>query len=135
MRAFVVAESNNEIVNLIEVDDLSFVPGKNLRLVECDPGYDIGDLHSKVTGFVKKPVVRNVPDEITPYQARMALNQAGLRDTVELALANAPLEVRDAWQYGLTVYRTSPMIAALAASLGLNDAAVDALFIAASQIE
>lgn len=135
MRAFIVSDKNNEIVNLIEVDDLSFAPGKNLRLVEADPRFDIGDFHSKNEGFVKKPSVMTVPSEITPYQARMALNRAGLRKAVETALAAAPIEARDAWEHGLTVYRNSPMLAALAAGLGMRDEAIDALFIAAAQIE
>ena len=78
------------------------------------------------------PSVSSVPISVSPYQARRALNAAGLREAVETAVASASYEVRDAWEYALTVERASPMIAALAAALGLSETQVDDLFIAAA---
>ena len=74
----------------------------------------------------------SVPSAVSPYQARRALNAAGLRDAVEAAVAAASYDVKDAWEYALTVERSSPMIAAVASALGLTNAQVDALFVAAA---
>lgn len=75
-----------------------------------------------------------VPPRVTPYQARKALSDAGIRQQVEAAVAASPLEVQDAWEYATTVERNSPMIAALAAGLGLTDNQVDELFRSAALI-
>ncbi|MGE0022748.1 MAG: hypothetical protein AB7S70_03850 [Hyphomicrobium sp.] len=73
-----------------------------------------------------------VPQVVTPYQARRALNAAGLRDAAEAAIAAAGYDVRDAWEYALTIERSSPFVAALAPALGLSDTQIDALFVAAA---
>ncbi|MGE0024329.1 MAG: hypothetical protein AB7S70_11940 [Hyphomicrobium sp.] len=73
-----------------------------------------------------------VPQAVTPYQARRALDAAGLRDAAEAAIAAADYDVRDAWEYALTIERNSPFIAALAPALGLSSEQIDALFIAAA---
>ena len=80
-----------------------------------------------------------VPATVTRFQGRQALRNAGLFDQVEL-LVNDPAtteEVRTRWE-DLTVFeRSSPFIAALAPLLDppLSEAEIDALFIAAAQIE
>lgn len=86
-----------------------------------------------VAGVVWPPLAV-VPAAVSPYQARQALTNAGLRDLVEAAVAAAPEAVRDAWEYGLEVRRDSPMIAALAQALGLTAAQLDQLFVQAGAI-
>jgi hypothetical protein len=79
------------------------------------------------------PVPR-VPPVVTPYQARVAINAAGLRPAAEAAVAAADQNVKDAWEYGVEVRRDSLFIAAMQGGLGLSDEQLDALFIAASQV-
>jgi len=83
-----------------------------------------------ITPYVAPPTP--IPTSVAPYQARRALNAAGLRSAVEAAVAAASYDVQDAWEYALVVERSSPMIAALAASLGLTETQVDDLFIVAA---
>lgn len=73
-----------------------------------------------------------VPRSVTPYQARQALNAAGLRAAAEAAIASAPQEIQDAWEYALTIERNSPFIAAVSGALGLSDQQIDALFVTAA---
>lgn len=80
------------------------------------------------------PTTPEVPQSVTPYQARVALSNAGLRTQTETAISNSDQSVRDAWEYGTTVERDSPFILGISTILGLTDAEVDALFIAAGQI-
>lgn len=73
-----------------------------------------------------------VPNSVTPRQIRRALSAAGLRATVEAAIAAAPQDVRDDWDFAIEVRRDWPMLNAMATDLGLSSEQVDALFTAAA---
>lgn len=75
-----------------------------------------------------------VPASVSAFQARAALRGANLLDTVEATVAAAPPIVQDAWEYAIAFERRSPTIAALAAAIGLDDAALDDLFRTAATI-
>ena len=81
------------------------------------------------------PPAPYIPYTVTPFQAKAALLQAGLLDTVKAAIAAASPIAQLAWSDATEFTRDSPTIAALSAQLGLTSAQVDALFVAASQIE
>lgn len=85
------------------------------------------------TPYVAPPA--QVPGTVTPFQAKAALLQSGLLDTVKAAIASAPPLVQLAWTDATEFTRDSPTIAALSAQLGLTSEQVDDLFIAASAIE
>lgn len=80
-----------------------------------------------------------VPAIVSMRQARLALLSAGLLANVDAAIAALPSPQREAaqidWEYATEVRRASPLIAALGPALGLTDAQIDALFIAAAVIE
>lgn len=87
---------------------------------------------------VVEPVHKvTVPQEVTRFQARAALYNAGLLESVEayIAQVDTPMLVKLAWADAQTFSRTSDMIVSVAAGLGLTDAQIDALFIAAAVIE
>ncbi len=71
---------------------------------------------------------------VTMRQARLALLDADLLDAVEAAVAAAPRAVQIEWEYATQIERASPLVGAIAAGLDLDDAALDALFLAAAQI-
>lgn len=75
------------------------------------------------------------PQQVTPYQARVAINNAGLRASVEAAVAAADQNVKDAWEYATVIERQSPFIIAMGAALGLSEAQINGLFLEASQVE
>ncbi|MBR0568356.1 hypothetical protein J5J83_19720 [Azoarcus sp. L1K30] len=77
-----------------------------------------------------------VPRAVTRFQARAALAQAGLLGGVEAYMSGLPTTdiARLAWQDASEFVRASPTIAGMQQVLGLTDADVDALFIAASVI-
>lgn len=64
----------------------------------------------------------------TPRQARLALAAAGLLSAVETYIASADQAVQIDWEYASRYQRTYGAIADAATALGLDDAAVDALF-------
>lgn len=76
-----------------------------------------------------------VPQEVSRFQAKEALRQAGLlpqADAVVAASNNATLQ--NAWANANSFKRNSPGINALAPAIGLDDAGLDALFTAAAGI-
>lgn len=73
-----------------------------------------------------------VPSPVSPKQIRLALNAAGLRASVESAVASAPQSVQDTWEYATSIERNDPVLSAMAAALELTSAQVDDLFRAAS---
>ena len=83
-------------------------------------------------------VVEPIPTEVTMRQARLALHAAGKLTAVNAAIAALPDPPKTAalieWEYSSTVRRESQFVAMLGPALGLDSAALDALFIAASKL-
>lgn len=79
-----------------------------------------------------------VPKSVTMRQARLALLQAGLLDDVDVAIAALPSPQKDQaqieWEYSQEVFRDKELVQILAPSLGLDDAALDQLFITAAAL-
>ena len=84
------------------------------------------------------PVAINaVPQVVSKFQAKAALRGAGLLSQVETLMADPaadPLAVL-AWTDAQEFRRTSPTVLSMGAALGLDDAALDALFTTAAGIE
>lgn len=85
---------------------------------------------------VLPPEPTAVPQEVTMRQARLALHAAGKLTAVNAAISALPDPPKTAalieWEYSSTVRRDSQFVAMLGPALGLDSAALDALFVAAS---
>lgn len=68
------------------------------------------------------------PSPVTPLQIRRALNASGMRNMVEAALASAPQDARDAWDYATEVRREDATLNFMAAALGMTPTQIDELF-------
>ena len=73
-----------------------------------------------------------VPASVSPRQARLAIESAGLTAQVEAAVESAGTAARIAWDYALEVRRDDPLLVQLATALGLSDGDLDQLFVAAA---
>lgn len=137
MRAHII--DGGIVVNTIEVDSLDFMPG----LVAAVAGEGIGWSYDGQT-FTPPPTPPSQPPQVPPAvskaQGKTALINAGLWPAVLAAVA----AIEDATQRQLaevalhdtaTWERTSPTLNALAYGLGMDDAQLDALFVAASQVQ
>ena len=84
------------------------------------------------------PVTPAVPTVVTMRQARLALLQAGLLGTINSAVATMTGAEGDAarvtWEFSTEVRRTDPLVAQLAAQLGLDDAVLDDMFTKAAAL-
>lgn len=82
------------------------------------------------------PAVR-IPTLVSRFQARAALAAAGYFEAIDKFMAALPrTDIRRlAWEDATDFDRTSTTLAAMQQMLGLSDAQVDALFVAAAAIE
>ncbi len=84
------------------------------------------------------PAPPGVPQAVTMRQARLALLGAGILSSIDAAIDAMPSPQKEAarieWEYSQEVHRDQPLVLALAPALGLTDAQIDALFIAASAL-
>lgn len=83
-------------------------------------------------GSQRGTIPETVPASVSRFQARRALKDAGVFDTVEAAISQADEFTQDAWADAQEFRRDSALIVMLGESLQLN---LDALFIAAAKIE
>ena len=79
-----------------------------------------------------------VPSSVTMRQARLALLGAGLLASVDAAIDSLPSPQKEAarieWEYATEVQRSYGLVPMMGAALGLDDAALDALFIEAAAL-
>ena len=84
------------------------------------------------------PPPSDVPQAVTMRQARLALLAANMLTTVNTAIAGMPGAEGEAarieWEYAQEVRRDSALVQSLIPALGMNDAAIDALFTAAAAL-
>lgn len=91
---------------------------------------EIAQLEQKDASFA----FNQSPSTVTMRQGRLALLQAGLLAQVQSIIDTQGEAEKIEWEYAQTIDRDSPLVAALAAALSLDDAALDALFISASNL-
>jgi len=82
--------------------------------------------------------IPKVPMQVTMRQARLALKNAGKLALVGPAIAALPQSQREAaeieWEFSSVVERNRPFVVSLGTILGLDGAAMDALFISAEKL-
>lgn len=70
-----------------------------------------------------------VPQSISAWQIRKALNQMGLRATVEAAVAaSGDQDLIDGWEFAGEFLRNDPLVVGMGTALGNTAAEMDALF-------
>lgn len=133
MRAHII--ENGLIINTIVVESLDFMPGLIAAVGDEGSGwtYD-GRIFSPPS-----PLPPVVPESVTRSQGKMALLHAGLLQQVEAFIetiedADLQMMARIAFTDAGIWERSSPALNALAYGLGLDDLALDTLFIAAAEV-
>lgn len=84
--------------------------------------------------FSRPTPAATVPLVVTMRQARLALLGGGLLQTVNDAVAAAGGVAAIEWEYAQEVRRDWPTLIALQGAIGLSDAQIDALFVAAAAL-
>ena len=79
-----------------------------------------------------------VPQAVTMRQARLALLAAGKLAGVDAAIEALPepqrTQAQIEWEFASEILRASPLVEAMGAALGLDDAVLDALFVEAAAL-
>lgn len=75
-----------------------------------------------------------VPQSVSPRQIRQALTRAGLRASVEAAVAAGDQDTKDWYEFATFFERSNPVVAALGAALNVSDAQLDNLWILAATL-
>ena len=78
--------------------------------------------------------VNSIPSIISMRQARLALLQAGLLASVNLAISSGSEADKIEWEYAADVDRNSPLVQNMKAGLSLSDADLDNLFTLAASL-
>ncbi len=124
----------------IHAADPGFDPAlhaEGVKRYEID-GQFVDALGGKPTAAEIAAVMNPPPQVVDMAQARLALIAADLYHPVQDALAAMQGKEGDMarveWEYRTTVRRDSPLLVSLASALKLDDAKLDALFIAASKL-
>ena len=71
-----------------------------------------------------------VPTQITKLQAYSAMSAMGYTEAFDTFMSQNP-SAKLAWDLATVVERSNPLVSALASTLGLSDADIDTVFIAA----
>jgi hypothetical protein len=132
MRAHVI--NNGIVVNTVEVAALDVLPG----LVAASGNEGIGWSYDGSSFTPPAPTPEPIPQEVTMRQARLALLDAGLLSSVQTAINSlqepAKTKAQIEWDYSNALQRDNSFVSVLGSALGLNEAALDNLFIAASKL-
>lgn len=92
-------------------------------------------LIDKTTEDIAAWDAQHIPAPVSSLRFRLALLDAGMLDAVEGYIARAPRYVQLAWEFHGECEFDNPLVKAAAAALGVNDAALRALFAHAAATE
>lgn len=82
-----------------------------------------------------EPVPVVVPESVATHKMLIAMDAAGMLESVQALVNAVGGALKIAFDRAPQIHRASPMVAGMAAQLGLTSEQVDALFIAAAAIE
>lgn len=108
-------------------------------LVDVPEGFDLDQAHRFRYDIGSSQIVRRVPEKVTARQAVQALISANKLHLVQPAIDAIADPVQRAmvqaeWDKSQDFERARPTLIALAAAIGLDAAALDALFISAEDL-
>jgi len=120
----------NAVIRVDISDVTSFVPCApgNANYIRIQELVATGEL--VIASYVAPPAPPVT--QVTMRQARLALLAAGLLDDVEAMLAQADRAVQIEWEYAAVVDRSSALVQAIGAALGLSEQRIDELFVDAA---
>ena len=126
---------------LLTAPNFVYGPGFELKAESKDEYTDPVDgwvWADSLDAAMNHPQLRQQGTSITMRQARLGLLQAGLLGAVEAAIAALPEPQQSAarieWDYASEVQRHNGFVSELAPLLGLNEPALDALFMSVAAL-
>lgn len=90
-------------------------------------GYTLQGVQVHGNGLLR-PETASAGDAVSARQIRLALNQLGMRDAVEAAVAASSRDVRDYWEYSTELSRSHPLIEQMLPAIGVTSDQADAVW-------
>lgn len=126
---------NGRVANVI-VADAEFAA--SIGATQCPDHAGIGWSFDGATWTAPTEQAAPVPSAVSMRQARLALLQIGKLADVDVQIAALLSPAKEAaqveWEYATEVRRDSTLVKQLAPALGMDDAALDALFVQAATL-
>ena len=139
-----VASAQSDLSKAAEPQKSALDHAQQIRtaMAQCEAAIDAGGLTMTQAemdaAIAEEARVASIPRAVTMRQARLALLGAGLLSGVDSAISAMPEPTRSAakieWEYSQEVQRHNGFVAALGPALGMTDAQIDALFVAAAKL-
>lgn len=133
-RGFYTPEIHGENMpaDVVEITDEFY-----LELLEGQSNGKVIDWSGNLPVLTIPDIVISIPQEVTKFQAKVALYQSGLLEAVEAEISKpeTQMEMKLAWQDAQTFKRTSSFVIGMASLLGLTEQQLDDLFILAASVE
>lgn len=110
---------------------------QTVDITDLDPQPQVGWIFEGNVFYEPEAPLTTVPQEVTRFQARAALYQAGLLEQVESIVTQPETDMmmKLAWQDALSFKRNSQFVLEMAKTLNMTDEQLDNLFITAGSIE
>ncbi len=93
---------------------------------------EVAPINNKQTWELRE-MPKEVPQAVTPLQAKLQLHKLGLLEDVE-ALVTGDRTVQLYWEYALVIERDNEILLMMATQLGLTEDMLDDMFINASKL-
>ena len=130
-QALVLSADGLTVINNLSIPDVD-TPEQHGGVASPNPLIGIG---WKYVGGSWIAPASAVPPSVAMWQAKAALQAAGLLTSATAAVAAANNPVLTAfWEGASTIDRSSPTLAGISAALSLTSAQIDALFVQAATI-
>jgi len=128
---------DNNLVIQVEADSNTFPVAEPLYWITCPDTivayqYQYNNGEFSLYDIPTPPTV--IPQSVSMRQARLALLQAGLLETVNQAVNTGGEADKITWEYATEVNRTDALVSNMAVALGLTEQQLDELFILASTL-
>jgi len=113
-------------MNLFTDDGVTFYDGIMLSGGRAATPEEVAQYEAKKTDLLK-------PKVVTMRQARLALRELGLLNTIDIAITNGTDEdMKIEWEYATEVNRNWPSLVTMTELLGMSSSELDGLFLLAS---
>ena len=122
------------ILNVILADPATFNPKDGSSVIASATG-NVGDTYNAGVITPAAPPAPTVPSSVAMWQAKAALQNAGLLTQANSAVAGSGnVALQQYWATAQTLNRSDPSVAMIGAGMSLTPVQIDALFIAAAGI-
>jgi hypothetical protein len=122
--------THNEVTQTVQaITPVQTVPGRYEQRWEVVELYATqGERDAAIAANVEAKRIAAVPASISPRQLRQALSRAGLRTSVEAAVAAADQDTKDWYEWATVFERQHPRVVAMGVALGQTTRQLDDLF-------